>query len=71
MSYYTSTNKTELEAYNAYVSGQIGLKDPYGWANIRKHPTREEWVIMKHEIHTSDTLQEVNELDETWQTSEP
>ena len=71
MSYYTSTNKTQLEAYNAYVSAQIGLSDPYGWANTRKHPQRDEWAIFKHETHTSETLNEVNELDETWQISEP
>ena len=67
MSYYTSANKTEVEAYNAYVSGQIGLSSPYGWADLRKHPTRDEWAILKHEIHTSDTLQEVSELPEDWQ----
>jgi len=63
--YYTSTNKSELEAYNHYVSEQIGLNNPYGWANIRKHPTREEWAIVKHAIHTSNSLTE-SELDETW-----
>lgn len=63
--YYISTNKSELEAYNTYVSDQIGLSIPYGWANIRKHPEREEWAIMKHAIHTSSTLTE-SELDESW-----
>jgi len=63
--YYKSNNKSELQAYNAYVSEQIGLKDPYGWASIRKHPNREEYAIMKHAIHTSQTLTE-SELDETW-----
>lgn len=63
--YYISTNKSELEAYNAHVSQQIGLNNPYGWASIRKHPNREEYAIMKHAIHTSNSLTE-SELDETW-----
>ena len=64
MSYLIGTKK-DCQTYNNYVSSQIGLKDPYGWAQIRKHPQREEWAIMKHAIHTSNSLTE-SELDETW-----
>jgi len=67
--YYISNNKSELEAYNAYVSEQIGLKDPYGWAYIRKHPNRDEYAIAKHAIHTSSTLTE-SELDESWSSND-
>jgi len=67
--YYISTNKSELEAYNAYVSEQIGLKNPYDWAHIRKHPNREQWAIAKHAIHTSTTLTE-SELDESWNSND-
>lgn len=70
MSYYTSTNKQEIDEYNAYVSAQIWLTDPYGWANVIEHKEGNQFAIIKHEVHTSSTLQEVEELTDWFEDVE-
>ena len=65
MMYYIGT-KEACESYNQKVKEMEGYKSPTNrWANIRKHPTREEYAIVKHAIHASNSLTE-SELDETW-----
>ena len=63
MSYYISNNKQELDEYNAYVSAKIGLTDPYGWSNVIEHKDGGQFAILKHEVHTSETLTELASLD--------
>ena len=41
------------------------------WAKPKKHPNQETYACLVHpEVHP-DSGSTVNELDETWQTSEP
>ena len=63
--YYTSTDKTELEAYNTLVVEGEGYDGVYttDWANIIEHKDGGQFAILKHQVHTSNTLTELSSLD--------
>ena len=64
--YYTSKDKSVLENYNSRVSAgekYDGVKT-IKWANILKHPDREEYAILINTKYEEDL--EESSLDETW-----
>lgn len=61
--YYISQNKIDLENYNSFVSNQVGLNNPFGWASILEHQNGIDFAILKHEIHTDNTLTETPNLE--------
>ena len=66
--YYTSTNKAELEAYDTLVTqseGYDGVKT-IKWANVIKHPDREEYAILANSKYESDTLSKLEQLTQDW-----
>ena len=66
---YTGTLE-QCEAYNSTVTDAQNYQGRTSrWANIRKHPTKDLWCIVKHDDHNSDMTQ-VEALSEDW-FSEP
>jgi len=67
MSYYITNNKAEAEEYNTACTTAHGHNGSTTaqWATIRKHPTKELFAIQKGAVY-SETMQLVDELDETW-----
>ena len=62
--YYTSTNKADLEAYNAKVTESQNYQGTTKrWAEVITHKDGNQFAILKHEVHTSDTLTELASLD--------
>ena len=66
--YYTSTNKAELEAYNDLVTNNEGYDGHYTtkWANIIKHPDREEYAILANNKYEEETLNLESTLSSDW-----
>ena len=66
--YYTSTNKSELEAYNDLVTNNEGYDGHYTtkWANIIEHPTREEYAILANSKYEEETLNLEPTLSNDW-----
>jgi len=56
MAYYTSTNKSELEAYNTLVVNGEGYDGVYttDWASIIEHPNGVDFAMLKHDDYTAD-----------------
>jgi len=50
MAYYTSTTRSELEAYNTLVVNGEGYDGVYttDWATIVEHPNGLDFAILKH-----------------------
>ena len=71
MAYYTSTRKSELEAYNTLVVNGEGYDGNYttDWANIIEHPNGSEYAVLKHDSYT-DELTEVEALGNEWFNNE-
>lgn len=66
--YYTSTNKAELEAYDSLVTqgeNYDGVRT-IKWANVIKHPDREEYAILANSKYESETLSELDQLTSDW-----
>jgi hypothetical protein len=62
--YYTSTNISELEAYNSQVGLLIGLvAPPYKWAQVITHKGGGLYAIQKHDVHTSVDFDEIESLE--------
>ncbi len=60
MAYYTSTNKSELEAYNTSVVQGEGYDGVYttDWAGIIEHPNGVDFAIVKHDSYDTDLTEE-------------
>jgi hypothetical protein len=60
MAYYTSTNKSELEAYNTLVVNGEGYDGVYttDWATIIEHPNGSDYAILKHDSYTAELTEE-------------
>jgi len=71
MAYYTSTKKSELEAYNTLVVNGEGYDVVYttNWATIIEHPNGSDYAILKHDSYTAE-LTEVEALGNEWFNSE-
>jgi len=71
MAYYTSTIKSELEAYNTLVVNGEGYDGVYttDWATIVKHPNGIEYAVLKHDSYTAE-LTEVEALGSDWLDNE-
>ena len=54
--YYTSTSKSELEAYNTLVVNGEGYDGVYttDWASIIEHPNGVDFAMLKHDDYTAD-----------------
>ena len=66
--YYTSTNKAELEAYDTLVTqgeSYDGVKT-IKWANVIKHPDREEYAILANSKYEEETLNKESTLSSDW-----
>ena len=66
--YYTSTNKAELELYNMIVSrdeNYDGISTTQ-WANVIKHPDREEYAILANSKYEEETLNKESTLSSDW-----
>lgn len=64
MAYYTSNNREDLEAYNAMVTINEGYNGTtQKWANVIEHKDGGQFAILKHEVHVSDSFQEVESLE--------
>ena len=62
--YYTSTNKADLEAYNAKVTESQNYQGTTKrWSEVITHKDGGQFAILKHEVHTSETLKELASLD--------
>lgn len=61
MAYYTSTTRSELEAYNTLVVEGEGYDGVYttDWASIIEHPNGTDYAILKHDNYEADlTIEE-------------
>jgi len=60
MAYYTSTNKSELQAYNTLVVEGEGYDGIYttDWASIIEHPNGTDYAILKHDSYETELTQE-------------
>ena len=60
MAYYTSINKSELEAYNTLVVNGEGYDGIYttDWASIIEHPNGSNYAILKHDSYTAELTEE-------------
>ena len=61
MAYYTSTKKSDLEAYNTSVVEGEGYDGVYttNWAGIIEHPNGVDFAIVKHKSYTAElTIEE-------------
>ena len=67
MAYYTSQNKSELEAYNTLVVEGEGYDGVYttDWATIISHPNGTDYAILKHNSYEV-SLTEEDALGEEW-----
>ena len=65
MGYYLGT-KTACEAYNKQVADLIGLEFPYSWSSVIENKYGTQFAILKHDVHTSNDLQEGEALPENW-----
>ena len=65
--YYTSKNKTELEAYNILVSQSENYDGvtTIGWAKVVEHQNGEDFAILAHSKYESE-LTELESLSEDW-----
>lgn len=60
--------KAEVEAYNTLVTqgeGYDGVKT-IKWANVIKHPDREEYAILANSKYESETLSKLDQLTSDW-----
>jgi hypothetical protein len=58
--YYTSQDKSELEAYNTLIvegEGYDGVNTKR-WATIVEHPNGEDFAILKHDSYTAELTEE-------------
>jgi hypothetical protein len=65
--YYTSQNKSELEAYNTLVVEGEGYDGIYttDWASIIEHPNGADYAILKHPKYDAElTIEE--SLSDDW-----
>lgn len=65
--YYTSTNKSELEAYNTLVVEGEKYDGVYttDWATVIAHPNNTDYAILKHPSYEAElTLEET--LGDDW-----
>ena len=60
MAYYTSTNKSELQAYNTLVVEGEGYDGVYttNWSTIIEHPNGSDYAILKHDSYETELTQE-------------
>ena len=65
--YYTSDNKSDLEAYNNLVVVSEGYdgRTTQRWANVIEHPEETQFAILKHDNYQTD-LNTVETLDSSW-----
>ena len=58
--YYTSTSKSELEAYNTLVVNGEGYDGVYttDWASIIEHPNGSDYAILAHTSYETELTQE-------------
>ena len=66
--YYISQNREALEIYNATVveSEKYDGTTTTTWANIIEHQNGNQFAILKHRKYNDDTLQTIEDLDESW-----
>jgi hypothetical protein len=58
--YYTSQDKSELEAYNTLIvegEGYDGVNTKR-WADIVEHPNGLDFAILKHDSYTAELTEE-------------
>ena len=60
MAYYTSTTRSELEAYNTLVVEGEGYDGVYttNWSTIIEHPNGSDYAILKHDSYETELTQE-------------
>ena len=64
--YYTSTNRSELVAYNESVNSGEGYNGTTTtWAKIIEHPNGTDFAILKHEKYDAE-LTLVESLGDDW-----
>ncbi len=64
--YYTSTNRSELVAYNEAVnSGENYNGTTTTWAKIIEHPNGADYAILKHKKYEAE-LTELETLTSDW-----
>lgn len=62
--YYTSSNREDLEAYNATVTLSEGYNGTtQQWANIIEHKDGGQFAILKHGSYVDSSFLEVESLD--------
>lgn len=63
--YYISTNKQDLEDYNALVSQSENYDSisTVSWASIVEHKNGGQYAILANSKYPSETLQTVDNLD--------
>lgn len=66
--FYISNNKADLEAYNQRVvdGEQYDGTTTTTWANIIEHQNGNQFAIFKHDKYHDDSLQSLEDLDESW-----
>ena len=70
MAYYTSTTRSELEAYNTLVTTGEGYNGTTtNWATIVEHPNGLDFAILKHPNYDA-TLTIEESLGAEWYPSE-
>ena len=64
--YYIGTRQ-QCEAYNEFVKeGENYRGVTTRWADVRQHPSRNEFAITKHKSYDDETMQYVAELPDDW-----
>lgn len=66
--YYTSYDKSELEAYNNLISKGEKYDGVFTtqWSNIIEHPTNGLFAILKNDKYKVTGLNEINKLSSDW-----
>ena len=71
--YYTSTNKSEVEAYNTLVTQSANLggegSQALKWADVITHKDGNQFAIIKNNNYPSE-MQEIESLDGWFETQE-
>ena len=71
--YYTSTNKSEVEAYNNLVTQSANLggegSQALKWADVITHKDGNQFAILKNENYPSE-MQEIESLDGWFENQE-
>ena len=64
--FYIGTEAECNEYDSAVTAGENYNGTTTRWAEARKHPVEDKWAIVKHKNYEHATMEQVAELDSTW-----